>query len=101
MENPSGGFVLFFTAGTYNKTNLRVEYATSKTLLGPYRRRGVLLKSGTYDHIKLSAAVGLDVVNTNPTEVTFESYGEDSRGTRIRQMYTAILEYDGTKVSLA
>ena len=102
VQNPSnGGFVLFFTVGTFNATDLRIEYATSEAVRGPYVRRGVLIKTGVYDGTRIEAPVGLDVVNANVSEVVFEAFGKDREGRRERLMYTATLRYEGTDVRLA
>lgn len=99
VKNPSNnGFVLFFTAGTYNTTNLRIEYATAEKLLGPYERKGVLLKTGSYGGVKIVAPVGLDVVNGNVSEAVFESYREEND--RDRLMYTVVLKYKGDVVTI-
>ena len=96
--------MLFFTAGTFNTTDLRIEYATSEEVLGPYARRGVLIESGVYDGARIEAPVGLDIVGGNASEVVFEAFGEreDGEGTRReRLLYTATLRYEGVNVSLA
>lgn len=58
MKNLSnGGFVLLFTAGAYNTTNLRIEYATVEKVLGPYTRKGTLLKTGAYEGVEVVSPV--------------------------------------------
>jgi hypothetical protein len=95
-------YVLFFTAGRFDNLNLKIEYATSQEVTGPYVRRGLLLGSGnvTLDGKKLFAPMGLDAVSRNVSEVVFEAW--DSGGTSgPRRLHVAVLEYEGTGTRIA
>jgi hypothetical protein len=99
VRNPSNGnFVLFFTAGTYNTTNLRIEYATAEKVLGPYTRRGTLLKTGRYGGVDVVSPVGLDVVSANASEAVFEAWRSEEEDVRV--MYTVVLRYEGDVVTI-
>lgn len=97
VANPAvnNQFALFFTTGTFNTTNLRIEYAVSNQIDGPYDRKGILLESSEYSGLNISAPVGLDVVPTNVSQAVFEAF--DATGVRPRRMYAVELDYsDGT-----
>lgn len=98
--NPStpDNFVLFFSTGTFNTSDLKIQYATASSLLGPYERHGVLLETGIYGQHNITAPVGLDVVSSNVSQAVFEAIGPDHK--RSRKMYAVELDYNDTGVAI-
>lgn len=93
-----GGLCWFSQQGTYNTTNLRIEYATSEKVLGPYEPRGTLLKTASYGDVKIVAPVGLDVVGSNVSEAVFEAWKDG--GNRERATDTVVLKYERDAVTI-
>ncbi len=100
VANPSiHGFVLFFVVGFYKNTDYRNDYATADQITGPYQRQGILLKTGTYQGVNITAPGEPDLMGTSATEMILMGDKDSSYG--LREMYTAQLTYDGHRVSLA
>lgn len=95
--NPSGGFVLYYVNNNFKQTTYSIQYATADTLTGNYTRRGVLLKTGTYDGVNVSGPGGPDFVD--PEHMIFMSNAEAKyNGTRL--LHAAVLQYNGRSVTL-
>ena len=99
VARPGGGFALLFVVGFYKSTDYRIEYATADNILGPYERQGVLLHTGTWCGVKITAPGGPDFVNGNPRRIIFMADKDGGYG--VRQLHTAILQYNGNQISLA
>ena len=97
VENPNGGFVLYYVNNNFRQTAYSIEYATADTLTGNYTKQGALLHTGQYDGVHLSGPGGADFVD--PDHMIFMSNAAcEFNGTRL--MHAAVLQYQGTTVTL-
>lgn len=93
VENPNGGFVLYYVNNNFHQDAYSIEYATAETLTGDYTRQGALLHTGTYGGVHLSGPGGADF--TDADHMIFMSNAEcEYNGTRL--LHGAVLKYEGS-----
>ena len=104
----TGLYYLFFNSGCFKLPGYRIEYATSKTLTGPYTRnpKPLLVTGDTAAHVRSPG--GIDF-NANGTRCIFQgdlnmnwftAKKPKMRGKRVRGMYAASISYSGTNAQL-
>ena len=109
LAHNQGTYFLFYDASYYKNVTYRIDYATSKTLMGRYEYKGgVMLKTGDYGDVHLVTAGGIDFIGNSATDFTFMSYAPDATvkpdgqlKDPLRQLHAARLEYDGLDARVA